>query len=247
MNAIIVDDEIHSANVLRTDLSTYCPQVKIIKQFDDSRLAQTWIKANTIDLVFLDIMMPHLTGIQLLESLQPIHFHVIFTTAYNQYATKAFRLSAVDFLEKPVDSVELTQAIQKVGSLMDLHIMEEQINTLRHNLDHLQTHRRVALPCNKGFEFVALDDINYLESEGNFTWVYFSSGKKVLVTKLLKQMELILDFPSFCRIHNKYFINLNHLKRFERSDGGTVFMDDDTELGVSRERKAELMAKMGIG
>lgn len=244
MNAIIVDDEIHSGNVLSSDLKKHCPEVKILHQFDDSRRALDWLKVNQVDLVFLDIMMPHLTGIQLLEAVQPLKFHVIFTTAYNQYATKAFRLSAVDFLEKPVDPDELKQAVIKVASLMKLYLNLDHLSVLQHNLDTNHTYHKIALPSQKGYDFLSIHDILYFESDGNYAWAHLVKGKKTFVTKMLKQIESILDHQPYCRIHHQYLINMEHLERYERGDGGEVILTDGTKLPVSRERKGDFLGKI---
>lgn len=245
MNAILIDDEIHSLNILRSDLARHCPEVKVLKQFEDSREALTWLKTNSVDLVFLDIMMPHISGIQLLEALQPLQFHVIFTTAYNQYATKAFRLSAVDFLVKPVDLEELREAVNKAKALMDFHLGRDQLSVLNHNLETRQNNHKIALPGHKGIDFFTLHDILYFESNGNYAWAHVLQGQKSFVSRMLKQIEAMLDPGSYFRIHHQYLINLEHLARYERGDGGQVVLTDGTTLPVARERRAEFLGRIG--
>lgn len=247
MNAILIDDEPHSLNILRSDLARHCPEVKVLQQFEDSREALRWLRSHSVDLVFLDIMMPHLTGIQLLEALQPLRFHVIFTTAYNQFATKAFRLSAVDFLEKPVNPEELKEAVGKVALLLDHHLGDDHLSVLHHNLDPGQNNHKIALPGQKGIEFLPIRDILYFESNGNYAWAHLLRGHKNFVSRMLKQIEAMLDPRTCFRIHHQYLINLEHLVRYERGNGGTAVLTDGTALPVARERRGEFLERIGRG
>ncbi len=240
MHAIIVDDEPHSSNVLSTDLALHCPEVTISSIFNDSRDAIKWLSKNKPELVFLDIMMPHINGIELLEQLQPVNFHVIFTTAYNQFATKAFRLSAVDYLEKPISSEDLMEAIRKVNQLQ---FQTEQLQVLRQNLLNDHKNKKLALPNSKGFDFVNVQDVIWLESDGNFTKVYLAD-KVFHVTSLLKQMETTLEPFGFFRIHHKYMVNLKKLDKYERGDGGNVILSNRVNLPVSRDKKQDFLERI---
>ena len=247
MNAILIDDEIHSLNILRSDLARHCPEVKVIHQFDDSREALRWLRSHPVDLVFLDIQMPHLSGIELLEALRPLRFHVVFITAFSQYAVKAFRLSAVDFLEKPVDPDELKEAVSRVKKLTNQQPNEGQLGALSHNLRsdaQKPNHQKIALPGQRGLDFIPLHEILYFESDGNFSWVHLFNGRKNFVSRSLKKIESLLEQHPFYRIHHQFLINLEQLVRYEKADS-RVILADGRQLPVARDKKGGFGERLG--
>lgn len=233
----MIDDEQHCLDTLQNDLARYCPDIEVIQAFHSSEKAKDWLLAHSADVLFLDIVMPGLTGFQLLEALAPETFHVIFTTAYSEYAVRALRLSAVDYLEKPIDKDELIAAVGRLRERAGGKLVPVQLDTLIHNLERANKNKRIGLPDRSGYEFFEAGDILYCEADGNYCSVYFSDGGKRLVTRSLKDMEELLDGASFCRIHHGVLINLNRVKRYLKGDGGSVEMTNGVSLPVSRHKK----------
>ncbi|MFZ2898284.1 MAG: LytTR family DNA-binding domain-containing protein [Saprospiraceae bacterium] len=239
--AVLIDDEQHCLDTLQNDLARYCPDIEVIQTFHSSEKAKDWLLAHPADVLFLDIVMPGLTGFQLLEALAPDTFHVIFTTAYSEYAIKALRLSAVDYLEKPVDKDELIAAVVRLRERAGGKMVPQQLNTLIHNLEKNNKTKRIGLPDRSGYEFFEAGDILYCEADGNYCTVYFSDGGKRVITRSLKDMEEMLDDVPFCRIHHGVLINLNQVKRYLKGDGGSVEMTNGVSLPVSRNKKEEFL------
>lgn len=239
--AVLIDDEQHCLDTLQNDLARYCPEIEVVQSFNSSEKAKEWLLTHTADVLFLDIVMPGLTGFQLLEELAPATFHVIFTTAYSEYAIKALRLSAVDYLEKPIDKDELIAATVRLRERAAWKIFPDQLNALIHNLEKANKVKRVGLPDRNGYEFFEAGDILYCEADGNYCSVYFSGGGKRVVTRSLKEMEELLNDAAFCRIHHGVLINLNQVKRYLKGDGGSVEMANGVSLPVSRNKKEDFL------
>lgn len=237
----MIDDEQHCLDSLQYDLARYCPDIEVVQSFHSSLKAKDWLLANSADVLFLDIVMSGLTGFQLLEALPPESFHVIFTTAYSEYAVKALRLSAVDYLEKPIDKDELIAAVGRLRQRAGVKMPTLQLNALIHNLEKTNNAKRIGLPDGKGYEFFDVGDILYCEADGNYCTVYFTGGGKRVVTRSLKDMEELLEDAPFCRIHHGVLVNLNQVKRYLKSDGGSVEMTNGVSLPVSRGKKNDFL------
>jgi two-component system LytT family response regulator len=248
MKAILIDDEIDSLESLKLDIEAYCPDLEILDICSDPRAGLKSIQKSDPDVVFLDIEMPHMNGFELLESMTTIDFDVIFVTAYDEFAVKAFDFNAADYLLKPVMKAKLIQAVQKVADRQSHQFSQMNLNALMTNmkLQSLRTMENIALPTSDGFEFVHMNEIVYLRSDSNYTWVYLRDQNKHLLTKTLKDMQAMITFPQFFRAHQSYLVNLNHVKKYVRGKGGYLVLKDDTQIPVSRANKEALMHILGI-
>lgn len=237
LKAILIDDEERARRLLRILLETHCPQVNIVGDADSVPEAVKLIHRTNPDIVFSDIEMPEYSGFELLKFISDIDFMLVFVTAYQEYAVRAFEVSAVDYLLKPVDIELLKKAVRKAEKYL---LTEKQasynirIKTLKQNLagEHIT---RMALPMAEGLMFVESENIMYLIAEGAYTQVVFSDLKKVLVTKKIKYFEENLP-PFFFRSHRSYIVNLNRIRQYIRL-GNYIIMDDGFEASLARERK----------
>ena len=242
----MVDDEKHCLDTLSRDLSRHCPQVEVLAQFCNPDHALSWLRQHQPDVVFLDVVMPQMTGFQMLEQLAPFPFQVIFTTAYSKYAVQALRMSAVDYLQKPIDSDELKDAVERVRQRGTAHFSMEQLEVLLQNLTQNNAVKRIGLPTNNGFDFIPTDEILYFKADGNYTYAHVEGKEKLFVTRSLKEMEKVLEGYTFCRIHHSYLINLDHLAHYIRGEGGKVEMSNGDTLPVSRNRKRPFLRRAGL-
>lgn len=243
IRSVIIDDENNCIEMLEWLLKTYCPQVSIEAMCDSAEKGIIAISKLKPDLVFLDIEMPRMNGFDMLEQFDKLTFDVVFTTAYDQFAIKAFKYSALNYLLKPVDPDDLKETIRRVEEKRSAPSKEQidlLMQTIRHNTKPTQL-QRIALTTGDGLLFVSTQDIVYCQSESNYTNVILADGRKILVSKVLKDIDEALHGPDFYRIHNSYLINLNHIKKFVRGDGGYVVMDDGTTVGISRSKRQEFM------
>ncbi len=236
----IIDDEMHCIKTLRYQLERQFKNVAIVFDTTDSTLAKAMVENFKPDIIFLDIEMPVMNGLQFLSQFETIPFKVIFTTAYDQYAIKAIRLNALDYLLKPVDRYELEQAIEK--------FQNEKDTTVREQVTHLQLFREkkikdtIALSASQGLFFVKINDIMYLEGDNCYTHVIMNDGKKYLVSKTLSNFdEILTEDNTFFRAHKSFVINLNYIKQYVRGDGGEIIMTDDKIISLSRNKKEDFL------
>lgn len=245
LRAIIVDDERHCIETLQWQLSEYCPNVEVVAQCSSPLDAIEQIKELKPQLVMLDIEMPKMNGFEMLKHLEPVDFDIIFTTAYDEFAVNAFKVSALDYLLKPIDEEELKRAIGKVTTRHgpinadQLHLLHDRIDQPRKPLEKL------ALPTSEGLEFVPIRSIIYCESDSNYCHVIIDGGKDLFITRTLKEIQEALEGSTFFRIHNSYLANLDHVTRYVRGDGGYLVMTNGKSLTVARSKKDELMAVIG--
>jgi two-component system LytT family response regulator len=243
LRSVIIDDEPHMRQTIRKMLGMYCPGVSIVAEADGVASGVGAIKKHQPNLIFLDIKMDDGTGFDLLEQLRPIDFKVIFITAWDQYAIKAFRFSALDYLLKPLDPDDLVKAVAKAGE-SEQHEFNTQLDNMH---EHLNTQdkskKKIIIRTLESIFLVPVSDIVYCESDGNYTSVYLASGKKIMVSGTLKEYEEILGEYGFFRVHKSYLINLKHISSFERADGGYVILGSDTQIPVAS-RKRELLLEM---
>lgn len=242
IKAILIDDEIHCLDTLGILLDMYCPQVKIMERCTSAKLGLAAIEKHSPVLVFLDIEMPVMNGFEMLEVFTEIPFAVIFTTSYDQYAIKAIRFSALDYLLKPVDPKELVRAVIKVQEQRHLP-MAEQFQMLLKQLQGKGTQfNKIAVPTSEGFELVPIDQLIHLEANDNYTHLFLKNKIKIIACRTLKEMEEQLhEFPIFIRVHHSNMVNLNEVKKYVRGEGGYLVMSDETPVNVSRSRKDALM------
>ena len=241
IRCILVDDESNSLEMMEWLLNTYCPQVKIEALCNGAESGLQAIAKYRPDVVFLDIEMPHMNGFDMLEQFDKLYFDVVFCTAYDQFAIKAFKYSALNYLLKPVDPDDLKETIRRLEqkrSVPTREQMELLINGMR-NTQRPATNR-IALTTSDGMIFVSTADILYCEAESNYTCVVLQN-KKILVSKTLKEIDEALAGGDFYRVHNSFLININHIQRFVRGDGGYVVMNDGKSVSISRARRQEFM------
>lgn len=241
LKVVIVDDEQDSIRILELLLAKHCPQVEVVDRFDSSATASQLIPALQPDVLLLDIEMPEMNGFQLLESLMPFTFQVIFVTAYQEFALKAFRFNAFDFLVKPVDGLELQEVIFRVQRS---HFPEKnQLEQLRAQLKS-GVISKIAVPGQNGITFINLNEISYVAADGNYVSLHLIDSRTLLVSRTMKELQEVLEDLHFLRIHRQYIINLNRVKLFNRNEGILV-LDDGAKLPVSRSMKDELISKYG--
>lgn len=238
IQAIIIDDEARARNTLSTLLKEYHPQVDIVASCANVPDGVLAINQKRPQLVFLDIEMPEYNGFELLSFFREIDFQVIFVTAYNEYAIKAFEVSAVDYLLKPVDIDKLKSAIAKVEEKLNSFDMQNKLEVLKDSFKTGQFNR-IALPVSEGLLFIEVPDIVFLEAEGSYTNVWLRNGSKILVSKKLKFFEEILDArPNFFRSHRSFIVNINFLKKYNKNES-SLTLDNGKTAYISRDRKAE--------
>lgn len=241
IRAIVVDDEPYSCQALQALLKKHCPEVLVEAACNSAQEAERAIKELKPQLVFLDIEMPHRNGFELLELFTPPDFQVIFTTSYDQYAIKAIRFSALDYLLKPVDPKELQAAVAKADQRSS-ELLKQQLQVLLQNLrDPVAASNKIALPTLEGLQMVAVDSILYCTASSNYTIFAMKDKKKRTISRTLKEIEEMLEDHGFLRIHHSHLVNVNAIEKYIRGEGGTVVMIDGAELDVSRSRKEALL------
>jgi two-component system LytT family response regulator len=239
MKAILIDDERDALEMLEWIIKKHCPELEIIAMCDSALDGLEKIRSLKPELVFLDIEMPQLNGFDLLERLGKYNFEVIFTTAYNQFAIKALKICALDYLLKPIDGDELKTAVQKALTRKS-KVSSEQLEMLMNYFKPEKPKvRRVALTASDHLVFVDTNDILYCESDSNYTTFFLVKGEKVMISKTLKDVEEILEGADFFRIHASFLINMKHVSKFTRGDGGYVVMSNNQQITVSRKKKDE--------
>lgn len=249
MKAILIDDEKSSLRSLSYELNAYCPEVTVIAKCQDPIEAIEEIRKQDPDIVFLDIEMPGMNGFELLQQFSKIKFDVIFVTAYDRFAMKAFDFNAVDYVLKPVRKTKLVQAVQKVAAKQQHGLASSDLQALLQNINvqsKIGVIQNIALPTSEGFSMVDINEISYLNAESNYTWVYLVSKKKYLVSKTLKEFVGMLNFPQYFRSHKSYLVNLNHLDRYVRGQGGYLVLKSGEQIPVARSQKAELMRVLNV-
>lgn len=242
LRALIIDDELRSREFLRNLLNEYCAQVHIAGSASSVEEAIKLIQQLKPNLVFLDIEMQSGTGFDVLQQVEQHHFHVIFTTAYDHYAIQAIKFSAADYLLKPIDMEELRLAVQKVEEKIVSNTSQQTMQLLLQNLRQSKSDDfSIALSTSEGVEFVPLHQIIRLEASGPYTSFFLKEGKKIIVSKNLKEYEQMLGEYYFFRVHNSHIINLKEVKKMIRTDGGYVVMNDDSMIAISPKKKDDLM------
>jgi two-component system, LytTR family, response regulator len=242
INTIIVDDEVHCLDTLNILLNDYCPEIQVMGRCLSGKKALEAIERLKPELVFLDIEMPSMTGFELLEQFVKIPFTVIFTTSYDQYAIKAIRFSALDYLLKPIDHKELVAAVTKVKQ-QNVQPSVEQFRMLMDQIIHKDNgFTKIAVPTTEGFELIPADQLVRCEAFDNYTHLYLKNKTRIIACRSLKEVEEQLHtFSSFIRVHNSYLVNLNEVTKYIRGEGGYLIMSDGSTVIVSRSRKDALL------
>lgn len=243
IHSILIDDEKHCLDTLQKDLQRFCPQVNVLDRFQEPEKAVEFIKKHDLQLIFLDIKMPSMSGFQLLEKLHPVAFGVIFTTAYNEFAIEALRMNAVDFLEKPIDKDDLIKSIARFEIKAPNFLTVSNLKILGNNFMAQGRPKRIALPNTDGYQFILVEEILYGKANGNYTELVLKNGQKILVTRSMKDLEHQLRNYSFHRIHHSYLANTDHVHQFHRGDGGEVEMLNGDKLPVARSQKVGFLER----
>jgi len=248
IRTIVVDDEPYACKALLTLLEKHCPAINVEAACHSAKEAEKMIASLQPQLVFLDIEMPYKNGFELLESLAPVTFQVIFTTSYDQYAIKAIRFSALDYLLKPIDPQELKAAVKKASERLSSSSLPGQLDILLEKLRQpAALNNRIALPTMEGLQLIAVDSILYCTANSNYTTLVLKEQQKLIVSRTLKEIEEMLEDYPFLRVHHSFLVNLNEIKRYTRGEGGTLLMSDGVEVDVSRSKKEILLKRLQTG
>jgi two-component system LytT family response regulator len=247
LRAIIIDDELPNIQSLAKDLAQYCPQVEVVAEAQSGKEGLLAIKNEKPDLVFLDVAMPYMNGFEMLELVPEINFAIIFTTAHDRFAAQAFRISAIDYLLKPISHTDLVEAVQKAEKHVQANLRHEQVTNLLTNMKQPQQElQKIAFPFRDGYEFVEARRIAYCEAEGAYTKIHLGDGKTLLISRSLGDVSEMLPPDVFIRIHHSTMVNKNEVTHFIRSDGGYVQMKTGVKLMVSKSKKDQVMERLGL-
>lgn len=241
IKAVLIDDEEHSIETLAWKIENYCVDVEVVNSFSDPVEGLKFLNTHSVDLLFLDIEMPVLNGFDLLQKVDKVKFDIIFTTAYDEYGIRAIKYSALDYLLKPVETEELSLAVEKFKKKQSPAILPQQLEVLFNSLKRGQSSsQKIALSTKESIELVRPQDIILCESDNNYTMV-FLNGRKKLISKTLKEFEDLLVPHNFYRSHQSYLINIDHIKEYVRQDGGYIKMSNEMSVPVSRNKKEGLL------
>jgi two-component system LytT family response regulator len=246
IRTIIIDDEQHCIDRLKRLLNEHCgSSVQLLGFFQTVEDGIAAIKKLSPDLVFLDVQLGDKTGFDLLQQLDEINFEVIFTTAHEKYAVQAFKFSAIDYLLKPVDADDLKHSISKLQQKISKEEISKKFEVLFHNFKNIRSSsKRITVPTVKGFEFLQVNDIVRCQSDINYTIIFLKDKQKITVAKTLKEFEELLTEHNFYRIHNSHLINLSYIKSYNKGKGGSVTMNDNSEIEVSTRRKDDFLKRL---
>jgi len=246
LKAILIDDEESNVSSLKEKIGRHCPALDIAALCYNAADAIESINSLQPDVVFLDIEMPVMNGFLLLQNLTFKNFELIFTTAYDHYAIKAIRFSALDYLVKPIEIEELKiavdRAVEKRSKINSAHQLEILLENLPARKNSFQ---KIAIPTTEGLQFIKINEILYLEASTNYTHIIMQDSKKYVVCQTLKNFEDMLPADTFVRIHNSFIINKNFAERYIRGDGGQVVLSNGSILDVSKRKKAEFLRAIG--
>jgi two-component system, LytTR family, response regulator len=242
IKAIIVEDEKMSRETLRRMLEKYCPSVEVVAEADGYRKGLEQIRKFDPDVVFLDIQMPDGSGFRLLEELDDITFEIIFTTAFDQFAIKAIKYSALDYLLKPIIPQDLVDAVKKVEKKRSEIRKKKNLDVLVENVHSQEENsQKIILSTAEMIHVINVDDIIRCESDNYYTYFFFTDGRKLLVSKTLKENEELLSNHNFIRPHKSHLVNVKYIKSFIRQEGGYIIMTDGSKIPVSRRKKDKIM------
>lgn len=245
LRVVIVEDEKHSRETLKNLLQEFCEGVEVVGMAGSVKEGIEQLNNTQPDVVFMDVELQPGTGFDVLQGVNELNFEIVFTTAFEQYAIKAIRFSSLDYLMKPIDLSELQQAIEKVKQKKDEDQYKQQLEVLMANFtDRKPEGKNICLSTAEGIEFVRIQEIMHCEASGSYTKFVFKDGKELLVSKHLKEYQQLLDEYDFMRVHNSFLINLREVKRFVKSEGGYILMNNDAMISISAGKRDEFMEKM---
>lgn len=241
IQSIIIDDEIHAIETLEWKFKNYCPNVNVIATFTDPKMGLDFLEKNKIDLLFLDIEMPEMSGFDLLQQVSNLHFDVILVTAYDEFGIRAIKFSALDYILKPVQEDDLKTAIAKYQKKHFQNILPQQLEVLFQSLQGKNANnQKIALATRESIELVKPSEIIMCESDNNYTMVYLD-GRKKFISKTLKDFEELLGPYNFFRTHQSFLVNVDKISEFVKTDGGYLVMKNGMRVAVSRNKKESVL------
>lgn len=245
IRSIVIDDEEDARETLKLALKKYCPNVELLAFCETPEKGLETISNTQPDLVFLDVQMPGMSGFDLLQQLKDINFAVIFVTAYDRYAIKAIKFSALDYLLKPVDPDDLVSSIRKFEETQHTKEHTYRYQSVLSNVKNQQSNiDKLAIPTAEGIIFMETTNIIYCQADGNYTLLYLTGGRTTLVSKPLKDFESMLVDSGFSRIHHASLINMKHIQKYVKGDGGYVILTDNHNVDVSRRKKEAFLHQL---
>ena len=240
LSAVIVDDEIKALQSLTWELTHFNDEIVIEASFTNPHEALSYLGKHTPSCLFLDIEMPTMDGFQFIQKLTNRNFPVIITTAYNQYALKAIKHQALDYLLKPIDTEDLEETIIRIKNFNSQNVILEKLEDVLINLSSNPLNKRITLNTDGKLVFLESEEILYAESDGNYSTLFLVDGQKIVLTKKLKEVNALLPKESFFRIHNSYIVNLKKIKEFLKTDGYVV-LKSNHKIPVSRQKKSDFL------
>lgn len=247
MRTLIIDDERQAISALKADIKFHCSDLEIVGEAYSVKEAITKIQSLNPDLIFLDIQLIDGTGFDILDAIDKHHLKVIFTTAYSQFAIKAIKFSALDYLLKPIDAEELVAAVKRAREHTSLQQVPQQYDVLKQQTDLLHAgEKKIVLKDSRSIYFVKVADIMRCEASGSYTDVFTADAGKITISKSLKELENMLEQYGFVRTHHSHLVNLHQIKRVDKADGGILYLNDGTSVPISQ-RKWEQVIQLLAG
>ena len=244
ISAILIDDEFSSLQNLEQKLIEFCPDINIVAMAQKPEDAIVLIRQHKPQVIFLDIEMPRMNGFRMLDELGEYDFEIVFTTAYNHYAVDAIRISAFDYLTKPIAIKDLQNAVERLINSRK-NFTKDKVELLRSSLSSVKSQEeKIAIPTGDGLEFIPIKTILHIESSSNYSKLFFSDGKNILVTKQLGEFEELLSPFNFFRVHNSHLINLAYIRKYIRGEGGQVVMQNGDVIDVARRKKESFLKRI---
>lgn len=247
IKAIIIDDSAQARKLLRLMLQEIAPEITLLAEAEDVAEGLDAVKLHLPDVLFLDIEMPEKSGLELAEELiaQGIDCEIVFTTAYNEYAIKAFRLSAIDYLLKPIAESQLAETVNRIKERIMQRQAQNRLNALTQNLTTTNAEAVLAVPIHNGYEYISLADIEYLEADGSYVHIFMVDKKQKTASKNLKYFEqLLANCHHFLRVHRSFIINLHNMASFSKAGRGTITMKNGKEIDLARDRRQDFFDLM---
>lgn len=241
--AVIVDDEPKAIQSLTWELTNFNEDIEIVNTFTSPEKALLFLNDYEPDCLFLDIQMPSMDGFQFLDKLNNRDIAVVFTTAYDEFAIKALKREALDYLLKPIDSDDLTETLNKIKKFRSRTINSDKLENILIEFNAKNNQKKITISTEGKLIFLKLEDILFIESDGNYSTLFLTDNQKILVTKKLKEVDNLLPSNGFFRIHNSYIINLNKIKEFLKTEGYVV-MESGHKIPVARQRKSDFLEKL---
>lgn len=245
LTAVIIDDELKGRIALRQKITAFCPEVELAGEAAGGDEGLRLIEQLEPEIVFLDIEMPRMNGFDMLQRLQNKNFHLVFTTAFDQYAIKAIKYAAFDYLLKPINIEELQACIGRIKNGPPLHKTADRLEVLDQHLHLKNTLGKIAISTLEGHLFFNINDIIRLEAQRNYTILHFVNQPKLTASKTLKELEELLPEDKFFRVHHTHIINLHYIKKYMKGDGGQIEMQNGDVLDVARRRKEAFLKLIG--